>query len=163
MSAIEWFFHNWLCETIRTCPCVMVVLWNRHNGHKSVICALMDVSTIAGYIWDLAEGHRFSCIYPRFPWHVKTLGVYIETRRWLYQTMLYRVQLTWIQVCLNSCKLHLVLLCYMFWPVHTAIFRWKDVKRIPDGGGSVHESQRYKKSVVIGGCFSYTWCSSFGW
>jgi hypothetical protein len=28
----------------------MVVLWNRRNGRKTIVYALMDVSTITGYI-----------------------------------------------------------------------------------------------------------------
>jgi hypothetical protein len=55
------FFRNWLYETKRTCRCVMVVLWNRRDGRKSVVYALMDVSAITGYIRDLAEGRNTVC------------------------------------------------------------------------------------------------------
>jgi hypothetical protein len=55
----------------------------------------------------------------------------------------------------------MLLMFYMFQLAHIDIIRQKDVKQIPDDG-SVHEPYKYKKRVVIGGCFSYLWYGSFG-
>jgi hypothetical protein len=98
---------------------------------------------------------------PILVWEFRCLHVHLGEIKWdvPFWERYARIARTAIA---HNIFLVLVLLCYIFWLVHTTVFRQKDVKRTPDDG-RVYGPQQYEKNVVIGGCFSYTWYSSFGW